>query len=70
MNPLLTKYGFTIGDEIVNIDPCSLNFKKKAVVIGFHLSTEIHAVYIKYLDGTCGHCTEEGKSYLRIKSIL
>jgi hypothetical protein len=61
------KYGFAIGDRIVNLNQVGPNFKKTGSVVGFHV--EQPTVFVRYDDGTLGR-SREGKIYKKISELL
>lgn len=46
-----------VGDRIFNPDPTSINYKKKATVVGFHAGSP-YKTFVRYDDESYG-CGEE-----------
>lgn len=63
-------FGYLVGDEVINIDHSSSNYKRVGLVIGFHRSDQF--IYVKYLDGTFGgdYMNEAQKTYFLTKNII
>ena len=64
-----TKFGFTVGEKVIDIIPSDFNYKKVGKVIGFHAYPDASLVFVSYLDGTYGVCIDGGKCYLKVKDI-